>query len=505
MRLLDRVTIEQDGVPSLLLMERAGLGVFQKIGEWFAPIESRSVAVVVGKGNNGGDGMVVARYLHEAGARVHLWLTCDPAEFQGDPAVQWRILQSVGVPALALPENPQPELFQEEDLLIDALLGTGARGDLQPPLSTLVAAMNRSGRPIVSIDIPSGLNADTGEAMGVAVHATDTVTMAFPKRGFFQNAGPQHIGRWVAVPIGVIPKRVEQVEVSARLITESMVNGLLPSWSPDAHKGYRGHVLVVGGSIGMVGAPALSAISALRVGAGLATAACPARIQPQVASFYPEVMTIPLPDEGLGVLTLEGVRWLAERLERFSVMALGPGLGQSESVGRAILELLAIWCALERPLVIDADGLNWLARLGGDVPLTSKTVLTPHPGEAGRLLQIETAQVQQDRYSTAQTISERYRSVCVLKGAYTQIAFGEQVWLVPIAEPSLGTGGSGDVLTGAIAGFLAQGLSAEQSAIVGAYLHAHAGQQLARQNARPYTADELSKALAVSLPCIKSC
>jgi len=495
MRLLDQLTMEQDGVPSLLLMERAGFGVFQKLCEWFAPIENRSVAVVVGKGNNGGDGMVIARYLHEAGARVRLWLTCDPSQFQGDSIVQWRMVQSLGISAVRLPQSPQPELFGEEEVIVDALLGTGARGTVVPPLSEVIEAMNRSGRPIVAVDIPSGLNADTGAVMGNAVRATYTVTMAFPKRGFFQNAGPQHVGHWVAVPIGVVPSRVAQVEASAWLVTESLGRDWLPRWAPDAHKGHRGHVLVVGGSVGMVGAPALSAISALRVGAGLATVGCPARVQPQVASFYPELMTLPLPDEGLGTLTIEGVHWLAERLAKFSVLVLGPGLGQSETVGRAVLELLARWSALGRPLVVDADGLNWLARLGNDVPLPTRTVLTPHPGEAARLLQLDTAEIQQERYGAAQAIAERYRAVCVLKGAYTLIAADERIWVVPIAEPSLGTGGSGDVLTGVIAGFLAQGLAPEPSAIVGAYLHAETGRHLACQMARAYTAEELSRAL----------
>ncbi len=496
MRRLDQLAIEQDSIPSLILMERAGFGVFQKLCEWFAPIEKRSVAVMVGKGNNGGDGMVAARYLHEAGARVHLWLTCDPSQFQGDSATQWRILQALKVPALAIPEPPHPDLFRDEDLLVDALLGTGTRGVVQPPLSTLIEAMNASGRPIVAIDIPSGLNGETGESLGAAVRATYTVTMAFPKRGFFQNVGPGHVGQWVAVPIGIPPSRVAEVEPAAWVVSEQQVRAWLPCWAPDAHKGHRGHVLVVGGSVGMVGAPALSAISALRVGAGLATVACPSRVQPQVASFYPELMTLPLPDEGTGALTLEGVRWLAERLERFTVLALGPGLGQAESVGRAVLELLALWSERERPLVIDADGLNWLARLGSDTPLPSNTVLTPHPGEAARLLGLETAQIQRERFGSAQAIAERYRTVCLLKGAYTLIAAEERLWVNPFAEPSLGTGGSGDVLTGAIAGLLAQGLNPERAAIVGAYLHAQAGQRLACQLARPYTAEELSRALA---------
>ncbi|BCW94810.1 MAG: bifunctional NAD(P)H-hydrate repair enzyme Nnr [Fimbriimonadales bacterium] len=497
MRALDRAAIEADGIPSLTLMERAGYGVFQRIAEWFAPLSGKRVAVLTGKGNNGGDGMVVARYLHEAGAQAHLWLACAPDEFRGDAATQWRMVQAYGIPALPLPDAPDPALFRDEDLLVDALLGIGAQGNLSPRLCAVIDAVNRAGRPIVAVDIPSGIDADTGVALGAAVWATYTVTMALPKAGFFQNDGAHCVGRWAIAPIGIPPRRLEATPCVARLMTEQETLAQTPCMPLDAHKGHRGHVLVVGGSLGMAGAPALAAISALRVGAGLATVATPTRIQPQVASFYPEVMTLPLPDDDTGALTLKGAQWLAERLGRFSVLALGPGLGAHETVGKAMLELLEAWRVQERPLVIDADGLNWLARLGADTPLPTRTILTPHPGEAARLLQIETHQVQQDRYSSAELLRERYRALCVLKGAYTVIADEEGLWLAPFAEPSLATGGSGDVLTGAIAGLLAQGLEPLPAAQLGVYLHGQAGARLACGGRPAYTADELSRALRV--------
>ncbi|MEN3002256.1 MAG: NAD(P)H-hydrate dehydratase [Armatimonadota bacterium] len=502
MRALDRVTIEEDKVPSLILMERAGQGVFRHLCEWFHPIQGRRIAVVVGKGNNGGDGMVVARYLYEADARVHLWLAVDPSEFTGDAAVQWQIVRAYGIPALPAPPNPDPALFREEEVLIDALLGTGLQGEVREPYRGLIEAMNASGCPIVAVDIPSGLDADTGREWGVAIRARYTVTMALPKLGFFQNAGPRCTGKWVAVPIGVAPQRLETLQSTARLLSARDIGAMVPRWSPDAHKGHRGHVLIVGGSPGMVGAPALAGISALRLGAGLATVATPARIQPQVARFYPELMTLPLPDGDTGALTRDGVRYLSERWARFDVLALGPGLGQLEPTGNAILELLTLWSQLDRPLVIDADGLNWLARLSGEVPLPSRTVLTPHPGEAARLLQIETHQVQEDRLSAVALLHERYGATVVLKGAYSLITDGSGIWIVPFAEPSLATGGSGDVLTGAIAAFLAQGLAPLEASMAGAYLHAAAGAQLACEGHAAYTADDLSRALPLSLAAV---
>jgi ADP-dependent NAD(P)H-hydrate dehydratase / NAD(P)H-hydrate epimerase len=495
MRDLDRATIEEDGVPSLILMERAGQGVFRHLCDWFSPLARRPVAIVVGKGNNGGDGMVVARYLHEAGAQVHLWLAVEPNEFRGDAAVQWQMICALGIPALPVPQNPDPALFRDELVLVDALFGTGLQGEVREPYRTLIDAMNRSGRPIVAVDIPSGLDADTGREWGIAIRATYTVTMALPKLGFFLNAGPRCVGTWVAVPIGVMPSRLTALSSAARLLSGEDVRAMLPCWQPDAHKGHRGHVLVVGGSPGMVGAPALAGISALRIGTGLATVAVPASIQPQVASFYPELMTLPLPDGGTGALTRDGVRYLCERWARFDVLALGPGLGQLEPTGAALLELLEQWSQLERPLVIDADGLNWLARLSGELPLSSHTVLTPHPGEAARLLQLETHQVQDDRLNAVALLHERYRATIVLKGAYSLVTDGSGVWIVPFAEPSLATGGSGDVLTGAIAGLLAQGMPPREASLAGAYLHAAAGASLTRCGLRAFSADTLSRAL----------
>ncbi len=498
MRALDRLTIEEDGIPSLILMERAGQGVFRYLCERFSPIQGRHIAVLVGKGNNGGDGMVVARYLHEAGAQVHLWLMAEPNEFTGDTAIQWQMVRAYGIPALATPAQPDPGLFQGEDILVDALLGTGLTGEVREPYRSLIEAMNRSNRPIVAVDIPSGLDADTGRELGVAVRATCTVTMGLPKIGFFLNAGPRCVGQWVAVPIGIAPQRLQACECTARLLRPQDVASMLPVWSPDTHKGQRGTVLVVGGSVGMVGAPALAGISALRIGAGLATVAVPSRIQPQVAAFYPELMTLPLPDGELGALTRDGVRYLSEQWSRFDVLALGPGLGQHEPTGNAMLELLERWSETGRPLVIDADGLNWLARLGNAVSLPPRTVLTPHPGEAARLLQLETRQVQEDRLSAAALLNERYEATIVLKGAYSIVTDGAGVWLIPFAEPSLATGGSGDVLTGAIAGLLAQGLPPLEASLAGAYLHAAAGAHLAQSGQRTCTADELSRALILT-------
>jgi hydroxyethylthiazole kinase-like uncharacterized protein yjeF len=495
MRALDRAAIEEDGIPSLVLMERAGYGVFQRIAEWFAPIAGKRVVVLTGKGNNGGDGMVVARYLHEAGAQVHLWLAHSPDEFRGDAAVQWRILQAYGIPALPLPDAPDPALFRDEDLLVDALLrhrvaGRGAR---------TVSHAYRCDEPRRSphrggghpLRVGCGHGARVGYRHTSHLHCDDGVAQArlFPEcRSALRGQMGCRADRGSAVAPYSPPKRGAPREQPRCAVDVALL-------AARCAQGASGACAGGGWLAGHGGRTALAGISALRIGAGLATVAVPASIQPQVASFYPELMTLPLPDGGTGALTRDGVRYLREQWARFDVLALGPGLGQLEPTGAALLELLEQWSQRERPLVIDADGLNWLARLSGELPLPSRTVLTPHPGEAARLLQIETHQVQADRPSAATLLQERYRATIVLKGAYSLVTDGSGLWIVPFAEPSLATGGSGDVLTGAIAGLLAQGLPPLEASLAGAYLHAAAGAHLVRRGLRAFSADTLSRAL----------
>lgn len=499
MRALDRAAIEEDGLPSLVLMERAGQRVYEWLGKWFAPVQNKRVAVVCGKGNNAGDGLVVARYLFESGVHVQVYLTLPPGEFTGDAAAQWRITQSLNMPATQLSSPPPPNFFASYDLILDALLGTGAQGEVKEPFRTVIESINRSGKPVVAIDIPSGLNADTGHVMGAAIQADYTVTMALPKRGFFLAEGVYCTGQWQAVDIGIPSQRIRSYPCDMRLLSGEFVRTYLPRYTPDAHKGTRGHVLVVGGALGMAGAPALTAISALRAGAGLVSVAVPATIQPTVAGYYPEIMTIPLPDEGQGILTPEGMAILLPHLERFDCLVLGTGISQAPPVGMAVRRLLDEWYEKGKPLLIDADGLNWLARYGSEIFLPANTLLTPHPGEAARLLGVSVPEIQSDRLSAVQLLQERYHGTVLLKGAYALIADGSQVLVNPFALPALGTAGSGDVLSGIVAGLLAQRLSPNLAAATGAYLHAQAADCLLEDGYDRFTAGDLSRQITKTL------
>jgi hydroxyethylthiazole kinase-like uncharacterized protein yjeF len=495
MRALDRAAIEEDGIASLVLMERAGQGVYESICRWFAPVQNKRVTVICGKGNNAGDGLVVARYLFEAGIQAQVYLALPPSEFTDDAAAQWKVVQSLKIPAAPLPSPLSTNEFASYDLIVDALLGTGIKGEVKEPFQSVIEAINRSGKPVVAIDIPSGLDADTGHVLGTAVQATYTITMALPKRGFFLADGVRCTGIWEAVDIGLPKQRVRACPCDMHLLSEEFVQAHLPRFAPDAHKGTRGHVLVVGGALGMAGAPALTGISALRVGAGLVSVAVPATIQPTVAGYYPELMTIPIPDAGHAVLTPDGISILVSHMNRFSCLVLGTGISQAPSVGLAVRRLLDEWCVMEQPLLIDADGLNWLAKFGSELYLPSKTVLTPHPGEAARLLSITTQEVQEDRLGALHLLQERYQCTVLLKGAYTLIANGEQTLVCPFAEPSLGTAGSGDVLSGIIGGLLAQGLSPNIAAATGAYVHAQAAVHL-REAEHTFTASKLSRQIS---------
>lgn len=485
MRALDQATIEQDGVPSMVLMERAGQGAANAILARYP--HAKRVAIVCGKGNNGGDGLVVARHLHEVGLEVQAQLAFSESEMKGDALQQVQIARAYGVPVLESPLD-----YVNSDLIVDALLGTGATGAPREPVTSLIQQMNDSGVPVVALDIPSGIDADTGNAAGKRIEAELTLTMGLPKQGFFQSDAVRALGEWQSVDIGFSRKRIESLEVEYALLTESFVEASLPKFKPDDHKGSRGHVLVVGGTTGMAGAPALTGIAALRMGAGLATVAIPERVQPQTAGFYPELITLPLPDNGEGVLTSQGVALLKRGLDRFDTLAIGMGLSLSSEVGMAFQTLLEAWLKTGKPCLIDADGLNWLARLPISGALNEQVILTPHPGEAARLLGVSTSDIQEARLQSAPLLRERYRCHALLKGAYTLIAHSRGIWINPFAEPSLGTAGSGDSLSGMIVGLMAQGLKPDLAAACAAYRHAQTAVRLKERG--NFTASELSSA-----------
>jgi NAD(P)H-hydrate epimerase len=479
MRSIDRWAIEQWGVPSLDLMERAGAGVARAV-ERIAP--DGPVGVVCGKGNNGGDGLVVARLLRDAGREVAVVCVAPPEELSGDARENFDRLQ--GDAPLTLDAGEQAELgeqvassFDRAAVIVDALLGTGFQGEPRGVVAKAIDAVNAAGAPVVSVDVPSGVDASTGVVCGRAVRAAATVTFHAAKLGLWIRPGKAHVGDLETIDIGI--PRGAPYSATVGLIDRSVLDSL-PRREASSTKFTSGHVLVVGGSRGLTGAPRMAAHSSMRAGAGYVTACVPASLQGILASGGPpEMMTRGLPDDE-GGLSPEGISSVLGETERAGALALGPGLGRSEGAlafARALARRAAV------ALVLDADGLNahagYLGELAGR---EAPTVLTPHAGELGRLLELDSSEVERERLRHTRAAAELAGGVVVLKGDDTLIADPTgRVAVSPGASPALATAGSGDVLTGVIAALLAQGLDAFTAAAAGVFLHVAAGREAARR------------------------
>lgn len=455
-REIDRRAIAPHNIAGAVLMQRAGERAFEVLRARFP--RARRVVVVCGPGNNGGDGFVVARLAHEAGLAPIVLALGDPARAGADAAAMRAQCESTGIPVRPF----AAALLSDVDVVVDALLGTGLERVVQGEWRAAIVAINESSAPVLAIDIPSGLQADTGAVMGAAVRADVALSYIGLKLGLFTGAGPEHVGEILFDDLGVPSAAYGGIAPLAQRLTESDVRGLIRRRARDAHKGSFGHVLVVGGAPGMSGAARLCAEAAVRSGAGLVTVAT----HPDHAA----VVNVSRPE--LLVQAVRTAKDLSPLIGRATVLALGPGLSQTPWAGALYRSALAS----KLPLVIDADGLNLLARK----PIRRNDwVLTPHPGEAARLLKTTTAVIQQNRLDAARKIVQRYGGVCVLKGAGTLIAADDTAWLCDRGNPGMASGGMGDVLTGMIAALRAQGLSALDAARLGVWLHASAGDDVA--------------------------
>ena len=454
MRATDRWAIDEVGIPSLDLMERAGLGLTRVVEDL---VPDGVVAVVCGKGNNGGDGLVVGRLLRESGREVRVLLLSD--ELSGDPAANLERLPGETAPFA-------PEALDGVAGIVDAVLGTGFADAPREPALGAIEAMNAAGVPVIAADVPSGVDASTGEVAGAAVRAAATVTFAAGKPGLWIEPGKTHAGAVHVVHIG-IPDGAP-VEPSVFLIGEAVLEEI-PRRQRNSTKFESGHVLVCGGSPGLTGAPALAAEAAMRAGAGYVTACVPEELMPVFEAGLLEVMTAPLEVEGV-----------LERSGRGGAMVLGPGIGRLEDAEELARELAR---RSPVPLVLDADGLNAHAgRLEALLQRGVPTVLTPHEGELGRLLEIESGEVKARRLHHAREAARRSGAIVVLKGDDTLVAEPEgRVAVNPGATPALATAGTGDVLSGVIAALLAKGMDAFAAACAGVFLHARAGRLAAER------------------------
>ena len=473
---LDRAA-EEEGIPSRELMERAGRAVAEQARDMLGGLcAGKRVVVAAAKGNNGGDGLVAARYLSAWGAQVEVFLMARPEELSPDAALNYRRYREEGGQVRSGKPALLEEMLREADLAIDALFGFGFRGRAEGPFAEAIEIINRSGVPVLSVDLPSGVEASAGSVEGPAVEADRTVTLAWPKVGLYLYPAAEKVGELVVADIG-IPIHLLHSLVKSEMyaLEEKDAADLLPRRSPHAHKGMCGRVLVVAGSTGLTGAAALCARAAMRCGAGVVTLGIPSTLNPVMEVKLTEVMTLPLPDDGAGRLAESAAEVVLEALPSFDVLALGPGLGTSPGTVSAVRRLVA---EAPSPLVLDADGLNGVAgkpsvleERGGE------TVITPHPGELGRLLGRSAVEVQSDRLGSAREAARRFSCPVVLKGANTVIAEpGGRVFFHPLALPELATAGSGDVLTGCLASLLAQRLSTRDAALCAVMVHGKAAQ-----------------------------
>lgn len=491
-RRVDQQASEEFGVPAKTLMERAGQAVFEAVRE-FAPTASH-VAVFCGRGNNGGDGFVVARLALDHGYLAHCLVAALESDIKGLAGEEMRLAQERGVCMTFCDSEKwakKLDCVAHKDLIVDALLGTGAKRAVEGPIREAIQAINRSGVPVISIDLPSGIECDSGQELGESVWACRTVTMGQPKRCFFQGIGLEHSGYWDVADIGY-PEELLDAPTEARLIESEWVGNMLPERLRASHKRDNGSLLIVAGSRTMPGAATLVARAALRSGAGLVTVAAIQSVCDAVAHHVPEALLLPLPEKD-GVIAPEAAEILLEKQDTYSGAAFGPGLTHEPPVAEF---LAALWAGWGKPSVIDADALNCVA-LGVEPP-RAPCVFTPHPGEMGRLLQQSVAEVQSDRFETMQHATGRFRQCVLLKGPFTIVAEEGQPMLVnTTGNPGMATGGMGDTLTGIIATLLAQDLPTYLAAACGAHWHGLAADLCACEiGPIGYTAAEVSNYLA---------
>jgi len=472
MREMDRRAIQDLGIPSLVLMENAGRTTYQILRREFPDLQGE-VAVLAGRGNNGGDGFVVARYLAQAGIPVAVFLLGQRDRVSGDARVNLDILPHLGIVA--------EEVLTEDDLkgaihrlaraglIVDALLGTGLNSPVTGLLAALIQGVNHLRTPVLAVDIPTGLSADTGEVLGVALKAEVTATYGWPKLGQVLPPGRDYVGRLWQVDISIPPDLARAAPLE--LAEARDLRALLAPRPFASHKGNFGHLLVLAGSEGKTGAAAMACEAALRAGAGLVTLGIPASLNDILEVKLTEAMTLPLPEAAVArALGQTALRPIRQFLGDKSTLAVGPGLGTHPETRDLVCRLVR---DLPQPMVIDADGVSHLAADSGCLKgAAGPRILTPHPGEMARLLGLTTAKVQARRLDLARETAARWGVILVLKGAQTVVAAPDgRACLNSTGNPALASGGTGDVLTGLIGGFLAQGLNPWDAARLGVYLH----------------------------------
>ncbi|MGE5508219.1 MAG: NAD(P)H-hydrate dehydratase [Chitinophagales bacterium] len=514
MRLIERRAESEFGLASVLLMENAGARAAE-VALRLLGGEPGKVVVVAGKGANGGDGFVLARHLVGRGRRVEVFLCGRAADLRGEAAANFAILERCAGERLSVCELGEetglgalPGALREAGLVVDALFGTGLHGRVTGFPLRVIEAVNAAGRPVLALDVPSGVDAATGQLLagglkpgeaGGAVRATATVTFGLPKLGLFLYPGAAWAGEVVAAHLGLPPSLLaEEAGPTVHLITPERVRAALPARPVVAHKGSFGHVLIVGGSPGLTGAVALAGEAALRGGAGKVTVAIPRSLNPILEVKLTEAMSLPLPETAGQTIAAEAAGALAGWAGRCTAVGLGVGMGTSQEAGEFLRQFLT---GLALPVVLDADALRLLAArpelfraLLADRP--APAVLTPHPGEMAALMGETVDAVERSRVEAARAVARSWGVILALKGAHTVVAApGGEVFVNPTGNPGLATGGTGDVLTGLVTALLAQGVPPAEAAVAGVYLHGLAGDLAAEAGPVGVVAGEVARCL----------
>ena len=483
MNQIDRTTISRVGIPGIVLMENAALRVVEEAVGIMGDPSGKDVVVFAGKGNNGGDAFAVARHLDNKGSKVSVYVLAEKGEISGDAATNLAVLGNMGVKVVELLKDSQLDQVRKEteaaDLVVDGIFGTGLRGGVKGIPAMVIKLVNDSGRPVLSIDIPSGVSGETGKVLGICVEADVTVTFGLPKIGLAVHPGCDFAGRLVVADIGIPPAVIEELGIKANVTDEEYVLKRIPLRRKESNKGDYGKILIITGSTGMTGAGCLAGKAALRTGAGLVYLGVPAGLANVYDASLTEAVTLPLEDNGHGCLSAECAARILEKMGSMSAVAVGPGLTAGEDIFRIVEKIVE---KSEVPLILDADALNALSR---DVSILGKLktrcVITPHPGEFSRLTGLEIRDIRDNRIEAAREFSGKWNVTTVLKGSRTVVATPDgDIYVNTTGNSGMATAGSGDVLTGIIAGLAAQGVELPGAAVTGVYLHGLAGDEAAR-------------------------
>lgn len=475
---IDKITSEKYSISSLILMENAGIKSLECLHNLFPDLKSKKIAIFVGPGNNGGDGLVLARQLFNQKIPVEVFLMFNEEKAKGIARANLDIAKSLKIPFTEISSldkfYKQREKIAQFSLIIDAILGIGTKGTLVGLFAEIINHLNSLKKPIISLDIPSGINGDTGEVLGASIKANYTLTFGLPKVGMFLSPGINNIGKLIVVDIGFPQALLNNPEIKLNYIEEQEMSFLLPKRLKDDHKGRCGKVFLLAGSLGMTGAATLSSQATLLAGSGIVILGIPESLNPILEVKLTEVMTHPLPETPSVTFSSNGYPIIMDLISKFQSMALGPGIGREKDTIKLIKNLVK---NINIPLVIDADGIFALAEEPEILKETkSPVVITPHMGELAHFLKTKINNISNNRFSYAQKVATEYKVVVVLKGAHTVVADPTgDIFINSTGNPGMASSGVGDVLTGIIAGLLAQGLTILNASKLGVYLHGLAG------------------------------